>query len=499
MYVLFNKVKEVLSAVFPVVILVTILNFTLVPLSGVLLLRFIIGALAIVIGLSILLFGIDIGVLPFGNHMGKSFLKSNKIWYVLIIGFLLGFFINIAEPDLQVLAAQVSSVMGGYIPMITILIAVSVGTGVMLSLGILRIVKNIPLHKMFFVIYGIILILAFFSSSDMMAIGFDASGATTGALTVPLVLALSVGVAAMKKNSKASEEDSFGLVGIMSTGAILGVLIMNLFVRTDNVTGVLEMHNVDADSLFGPFLAEIPSIALESLVALLPMILMLVIFQKISFRVKPRPFGKMLLGFLYTYIGLVIFLVGVNAGFMDVGKIIGQTLAAFDNKAILVGFGFVLGMVVILAEPAVHILTGQIESVTNGYIKKKTVLVSLSIGVAVAVGLAMLRIVVPGIQLWHYLLPGFAISIALMFFVPRLFVGIAFDSGGVASGPMTATFVLAFAQGASDAIEHSNILVDSFGVIAMVAMTPLIALQVLGLIYKLKSKKSEVGENNGGI
>ena len=491
MRVLRDKFKEVLTAVSPVAIIVVILSFTLTPIPTVMLLQFILGALAIVLGLSILLFGIEIGILPFGNHMGASFLKSNKMWYVIIVGFLLGFFVNIAEPDLQVLAAQVSSVMGGFIQTGVILVAVSIGTGVMLSLGILRIVKNISLRVVFAITYGIIFLLAIFSSSDMLAIGFDASGATTGALTVPLVLALSVGVAAMKKNSKSSEEDSFGLVGIMSTGAILGVLILNLFVKTDGVTGILETHSVDTGSLFGPFLAKIPGVALESLIALLPLVLLFLIFQKVKFRIKPHAFGKICLGFLYTYIGLVIFLVGAHAGFMNVGSSIGRQLAQYDSKIILIAVGFVLGMVVILTEPAVYILTEQIENVTSGYIKRKTVLFTLSIGVAFAVGLSMLRIAVPGIQLWHYLVPGFIISIGLMFFVPKLFVGIAFDSGGVASGPMTATFVLAFAQGASDAIEHSNILVDSFGVIAMVAMTPLIALQVLGLIYKLKSKRKQ--------
>ena len=497
MRVLLGKVKEVLSAVSPIVIIVIILNFTLAPIPNILLFQFILGAIFIVLGLSILLFGIEIGVLPFGNHMGRSFLKSNQMWYVVFVGFLLGFFVNIAEPDLQVLATQVSSVMGGFIPASAILIAVSIGTGGMLSLGIVRIVKSIPLHIMLLVTYGIIFLLAIFSSSDMFAIGFDASGATTGALTVPLVLALSVGVASMKKNSKSSEEDSFGLVGIMSTGAILGVLILNLFVKTDNVVGVLELHHVDSGSLLGPFLAEIPPVAVDSFIALLPLVLLLVIFQKIKFNLNSQAFSKILIGFLYTYIGLVIFLVGAHAGFMNVGNLIGHQLAAYDNKAILIISGFVLGMVVILTEPAVYILTEQIENVTNGYIKRKTVLFTLSIGVAFAVGLSMLRITVPAIELWYYLVPGFAISLALMFFVPKLFVGIAFDSGGVASGPMTATFVLAFAQGASDAIEHSNILLDSFGVIAMVAMTPLIALQVLGVIYKLKSQKSEGGKNNG--
>ena len=491
MNILVEKLKEALSAISPIIIIVLILNFTLAPISGMLMGHFLIGALAIVIGLAVLLVGIDLGVLPFGRHMGASFLKSNKVWFVIVLGFFLGFFVNIAEPALQVLAQQVSAVMGGYISTMLILVVVSVGTGGMLSIGVLRIVKNISLRTIFLISYGIIFFLAIFSSSDMLAIGFDASGATTGALTVPLVLSLAVGVASMKRDSKSSEEDSFGLVGIMSTGAILGVLILNLFVRTDNVTGVLETQSVQADSLLGPFIAEFVTVAKESFIALLPLVLMFIAFQKVKFHLNKRQFVKIFVGFIYTYIGLVLLLVGANAGFMNVGNIIGQQLATYDNKVIIVLAGFILGMFVILTEPAVYILTEQIEEITSGYIKRKTVLLTLCLGVAFAVGLSMLRIVVPGIQLWHYLVPGFMISLGLMFFVPKLFIGIAFDSGGVASGPMTATFVLAFAQGASDAIEHSNILVDSFGVISMVAMTPLIALQILGLVYKIKSKQNE--------
>jgi len=493
--VLLDKFKEVLSAVSPVVIIVLILSFTLVDIPTVLLLQFVLGAVAIVVGLSVLLFGIEIGVLPFGKHMGSAFLKSNKLWYIIIVGFLLGFFINVAEPDLRVLAIQVSSVMDGFIPTGVILIAVAMGTGIMLTLGIVRIVKKISLRLLFITTYGIIFLMAILSSSDMLAIGFDASGAATGALTVPLVLALAVGVASMEKNSKSSEEDSFGLVGIMCTGAILGVLVLNIFIKTENIEGSLAMHAVDTESVWRPFAAEFSDVAVGSFVALLPLVLMFIVFQKIKLHLKTQLFGKIFLGFLYTYIGLVIFLVGAHAGFMNVGNIIGHQLAEYDNKAILVGIGFVLGMVVILTEPAVYILTEQIEDVTSGYIKRKTVLFALSIGVAFAVGLSMLRIVIPGIQLWHYLVPGFIIALTLTFFVPKLFIGIAFDSGGVASGPMTATFVLAFAQGASESVEHSNILVDSFGVIAMVAMTPLIALQVLGVIYKVKSKKREEQEH----
>ena len=489
MNVLFEKIKEVLSTVSPIIILVIVLHFTLAPLSGILLFRFIIGALIIILGLSILLLGIDLAILPFGSHMGNFFLKSNKLWYIIIVGFILGFFINAAEPNLHILAAQVASVTGNFIPLITILVVVAVGTGIMLSLGIIRIVYNIPLHKMLFVLYSIIFFLAIFSSSDMLAIGFDASGATTGALTVPFVLAVAIGVAGMKKDSKSSEENSFGLVAIMASGAILGVLFLNLFVKTDNISGILEAHSFTTNSLLGPFIAKAPTIALESFIALSPMVLMLFIFQSLKFHLQFKYFRKMLKGFLYTYIGLVLFLIGVNAGFMDVGNIIGQSLALYENKTIVVGLGFFLGMLIILTEPAVYVLIRQIESVTSGYINKKIVLAALAIGVALAVGLSILRIVVPEIMLWHYLLPGYIISFLLILFIPKLFIGISFDSGCVASGPMTTTFILAFAQGAADSIEHANVLIDSFGAIAMATMMPIITLQILGLIYKIKSTK----------
>ena len=495
MKVLICKIKEVLSAVSSVVGIVIILHFTsLAPLSGTMIFRFVAGAVLIVIGLSLLLVGIDLGIMPFGDHMGASFLKSNKLRFVIIVGFLLGFFINIAEPDLQVLARQVEAVMDGHISMSAILVAVSLGTGLLLAVGIIRIVKRFALNMIYVVTYGILTLMSIFMaiyfSSDRLAIGlaigFDSSGATTGALTVPLVLALSVGISAMRKDSKTAEEDSFGLVGAISAGAILGVLILNMFVGTDNITGMLP------DPGNYTFIQILEKMALESLIAMAPVVVILLIFQVKDFHLPFKQFRRILQGFLYTYIGLVLFLVGVNSGFMDVGNEIGRSLASFDNKAILVGLGFLLGMFVILSEPAVYVLTQQIESVTSGYIKRRTVLVTLSLGVACAVGLAMLRTIIPAIQLWHYILPGFFVSCVMSFYVPKIFVGIAFDSGGVASGPMTATFVLAFAQGASDALPHSNLLMDSFGVISMVAMTPVVALQVLGLIYKFKSRKSEV-------
>ncbi|MCL2077792.1 MAG: DUF1538 domain-containing protein [Oscillospiraceae bacterium] len=490
MNVLLNKLKEVLSAVFPIVILVLILSFTIAPVPGILLARFIIGAILIILGLTLLLIGVDLAFLPLGSNMGKTLLTSNKLWFIIVVGFIIGFFITFAEPSVQVLAEQVSSVTGNLISAGLIRSIISVGAGVLLSVGFTRIVKDFSMRVMMCVILGVILIFSFFAPPTMLAVAFDAAGAATGAVTVPFILALALGAAAMQKDSKTAEQDSFGLVGTAALGSVFGVFILNFFVKTGDVDAVLDMQITDESSLLSPFFAELSHVALNSFLTLLPIFIIFMIFQKFKFHLQKNALRKIIVGFFYAYLGLLLFFVGVNAGFMNAGNVIGYGVALRESKALIVGVGFVLGALIVLTEPAVYVFTHQIEDVTNGHIKRKTVLIFLAVGVAFSVGLSMLRIIVPSIMLWHYLLPGFAAAVVLMFITPKLFVGIGFDSGAVAAGPMTATFVLAFTQGASEAVEYSNVLIDSFGVIAMVTMMPIIALQLLGFIYKLKLKSS---------
>ncbi len=489
---LFEKLKEALFSVLPITLIVVLLNFTFVPLDPVTLGRFLLGALFIVIGLSVLLVGVDIGITPIGSLMGSAMVKSKRISIIAIAGLLLGFFVSIAEPDLHILAGQVEFVTSGVISKSIILIVVSLGIAIMLAIGLIRIVYNIPLYKILLAIYAVILGLSFFVSPEFLAISFDASGATTGALTVPFILALAMGVSTLKKDSKASEKDSFGLVAIASSGAILSVMIMSIWSKTDKITASLESDVIENTSFFHPFTEVAPQLAKEVFIALIPIVLVFFVFQFVSFKLTKRALHRVLKGIIYTFLGLVIFLIGVNAGFMDVGTIVGYQLALYDNKLIIIVTAFILGLVTILAEPAVYVLTRQIEEVTSGYVRRKIVLFSLCIGVGVAVALSVIRILVPGIQLWHYLLPGYVLACLMTLITPKLFVGIAFDSGGVASGPMTATFILAFAQGAADSIEGADVLIDGFGIIAMVALTPLIALQILGLIFRMNSKKKGI-------
>lgn len=490
MNIILEKFKEVLTSVLPIVFIVLLLNFTLVPL-GEEIVVFLVSSVFLLIGLTGFLIGVEVGISPIGDHMGEGLARSGKLWIVLLLGLVLGFLISIAEPDLHIVANQVAQVSGGLISKMSIVLVVSVGIAIMLAVGLARIMYNIPLYIVLTVLYAVILVMTFFASQDFIAISFDASGATTGALTVPFVLALALGTSKLKKDSKASEKDSFGLVAIVSTGAIIAVMLMSIIKNTGKISGSLPTAELSGDigqRFIDVFLETVPEVA----TALFPVIFLFFVFNFVMLKLNRRELRKIIVGVFFTFSGLVVFLVGVNAGFMQIGSIIGESVANSGNLLYPVGLAFVLGFVTILAEPAVYVLTHQIEEVTSGYVKRTLVLATLAIGVGVAVALAVLRIMVPQLQLWQFLLPGYLVATALMYIAPKLFVGIAYDSGGVASGPMTATFILAYTQGIANATPTADVFSDGFGVIAMVAMTPLIALQLLGILFKIKSKKDGI-------
>jgi len=483
-----TKLKEVSGSVLPILGLVLGLHFWVVPLPSVMLWRFLIGTLLVIFGLTLFLLGVELGITPLGSLTGKALSKSKSLFVLLISGLILGFFISIAEPGLLVLANQVNVVSSGSISSHSILIIVSIGMAIMISVGFLRIFFNIPLFKLLLVLYGLVFVFSLFTSRAFLAIAFDASGATTGILAVPFILTLSFGISKLKKDSKASEKDSFGLVAIASIGAILSVLIFDVFTPDQTFTATLTSSLETSTSVIAPFFNVISASLFESLMAIFPLAVIFMVLQKLFFKLKRLAVRKMITGFVYVLIGLLLFLMGVNAGFMDVGTYLGQTLV-LKQPIIIIMVGFILGALTILAEPAVYVLTHQIEEVTSGYIPRLAVLLPLSLGVGLAIALSVIRILVPSIQLWHYLLPGYIISLGLMFFVPKLFIGIAFDAGGVATGPVTATFILAFVQGAAFTYEGADLLIDGFGMIAMVAMIPIITLQILGLIFKKITQK----------
>jgi hypothetical protein len=483
-----SKLKEVLSAVLPVVIIVSILHFTIAPVGGSMFTAFLIGSFLVIIGLTLFLFGIDLSIDVIGHNIGNFLVQKGKLALVIVVGLLLGFFISFAEPDLHILANQVSDVTSGQFGRWLMVTAVSVGIGVMMTLGMLRILKNVPLKTTFMLAYGLIFILSLFSTPDFLAIAFDASGATTGALTTPFMLALASGVASMKKDSKTSEADSFGLVGISSTGAIIGVLLSGIIMGIDKLEGAPENVAMVVDDIAGVYASVVPTVVIETLFSLSPIILSYLFFQYVYLKQRRSVVISVMKGVALTYVGLVLFLSGVNGGFMKVGRTLGHMLADMENKIPVLVVSFVLGLVTVLAEPAVIVLTHQVEDITGGYVKRPLVLLFLSVSVGLAILMATIRILVPEIKLWMYLLIGFGAAVVMAFFTPDLFVGVAFDAGGVASGPMTATFSLAFVQGIAYSTPHADIVSDGFGMIAVVAMMPVVALQLLGMLYKIKTR-----------
>ena len=483
MNLLFEKTKEVTQTLLPVVILVLLLCFTIVDVGNDVLIRFIVGSVMLLIGLSIFLWGVDLSMNSIGEHMSREVATSKSFLKIAILSFLLGFLITVAEPDLLILGSQIQEASGGSLNATFTVYIVSIGVGVLISLGVYRLLKDMSLNIFMAITYTVIFVLALFVSEEFLAISFDASGATTGALTTPFVLALSLGLSQVKGGKK-SEENSFGLVGIMSAGPILAIMLISIITGQKNIQGEAAEF-VASKGVLGPIINILPAIFIESLVALLPIAILFFIYNFKKFKLSKDELFGIIRGLVLVLLGLVLFLTAVNSGFMDMGRILGMEIAKM-NPWILVGVGFVVGFIVVLVEPAVHVLGEQIEEVTGGHIPLNLIRMTLSMGVALAISLSMVRILIPEVKLWYFLFPGFAFAILLSFIAEPVFVGIAYDAGGVASGPMTATFVLAFAQGAASSIETANVLVDGFGVIAMVAMAPVFSIMLLGTVFRYK-------------
>lgn len=477
-------------SVIPIAIIVLVINATITHLESWLILRFLIGALIIILGLGIFLFGAGLAISEIGKLMGNLVAKSKNVPFIFMMGLFLGFLITVAEPDLLILANQVSTTWGGVIEAMFIVLVVSLGVGLMVGLGFLRMLFDKPMPVMFAIFYLSMFVMFLFVPEQFQAIAFDSSGATTGAMTTPFLLALGLGVS-RRKGSVESEKDSFGMVGTASMGPILAVMIMSLFVKVDPNTMVEETFEIQ-QGILAPILHAIPPMLKDSLIALAPLAILFFIVNHFKFKLKRRPFRRIIVGLIYTFIGLVMFLVGVHSGFMDIAALFGQEIALHPNQLLLPAVGFLIGMVVVLAEPAVYVLSMQVQDVTAGHIPRKMILIALSIGVAIAVALAMLRIMIPWLKLWMLLVPGFLTIILISFRIPDIFVGIAYDSGGVASGPMTATFILAMTQGAARVLPTANVVIEGFGVIALVAMMPILAIMVLGLLFKARAKKEGI-------
>ncbi len=480
-----ENILESLSAVLPITIIVLFIGIFLVPLHIGIVVMFFFGAVMLIIGMGMFQLGAEMAMSPLGEGIGSKLVKSKKKLFIALIALLMGVLITIAEPDLQVLSNLVPSV-----PNMTLILTVAIGVGIFLAIAVLRIILKIDLSLLLMILYLGLLIFSFFVPQDFLAVAFDSGGVTTGPITVPFIMAMGVGLSSMRSDKNAAS-DSFGLVALSSVGPILAVMLLGCFFNPGegnySSTEIIQVNTMQ--DVAKAFAVQIPHYAGEVAISLLPILGVFVLFELLSHKHSHRQKLRSIIGFLYTFIGLVLFLCGVNVGFAPVGTLLGHQLASSGQQWLLLPIGILIGYFIVKAEPAIQILNHQVQTVTSGTISAKAMNMALSIGVATSVSLAMLRILT-GVPLQWIVIPGYIIALVLSRFVPKIFVGIAFDSGGVASGPMTSTFLLPLCIGACQSL-GGNVMTDAFGAISLVALTPLIAIQIMGLQYKFKLKKQE--------
>lgn len=479
-----EKIDESIQAVVPITMIVLLLSIFLVPMETGTIAMFLVGAFMLIIGMAFFQLGAEMSMTPLGEGVGAQIMKTKRLPVLIWVCFVMGVIITIAEPDLQVLANQVPS-----IPNETLIWTVALGVGAFLVLAVLRILFKLRLSLLLFILYIAVFLLSFVAPADFISVAFDSGGVTTGPMTVPFIMAIGVGLSSIRSD-KNGASDSFGLVSLCSIGPIAMVLLLGIFYHPTgasyNATEIPDV--ITMQDVMRQFVHMLPDYAKEVLSSIFPVLVVFLLFQATSRRYHKNQMIKMLMGFLYTIIGLILFLTGVNVGFAPVGSLLGSSLAARSWKWALVPIGALIGYYIVKAEPAVQVLNKQVEDITNGSISRNAMNTCLSIGVASSVALAMVR-VLTGLNIYFLLIPGYMIALALTKFVPKVFVGIAFDSGGVASGPMTSTFLLPLAMGACTAV-GGNVVTDAFGVVAMVAMAPLIAIQIMGAWYQFNQKKA---------
>ncbi|MBO5376574.1 MAG: DUF1538 domain-containing protein [Bacilli bacterium] len=476
-----SKFKDSVKSILPITVIVLIISvfFGNGSLAG-FVPSFLIGAILLMIGMCLFDIGADISMIEIGSKIGTHLTNKRNIPFILIMSFIIGFIITVAEPDLSVLASQVPSISSD-----VLICTVGIGVGIFLLIATFRMLFQFSYSYILIFLCVISFIIGFFVPEEFVPLAFDSGGVTTGPLSVPFIIALGAGLSAVRNDSK-KKDDTFGMISFCSVGPVIIVLILGLIYKPTSSYNQIVVSGINSSlmDVVRLYINSFPIYLKEVFMALSPIAILFLIYNFLFLKLDKKDFFRIVKGLIYTYIGLSIFLTGVNVGFMPMGYMVGNVLSNF--KYLLVPLGMILGYFIVSSEPAVTVLTEQIEEITNGNIKKKIMDISLSIGVSVAVGLSIVR-VLTGISIWYFLIPGYAFALIMTFFVPPLFTALAFDSGGVASGTMTATFLLPFVIGVTESL-GGNILTDAFGLIAMVATIPLITVQLVGLIYKMKIK-----------
>lgn len=480
-----KKLVESFGSIFPIVAIVILLSLTLIPIDPGHMVLFIMGAVFLVFGMSLFTMGAEMSMQPLGTQIGTSIAGSGRVWLLAFVSFVIGIIITIAEPDLQILAGQISEIKN-----MVLILTVSVGVGIFLMIALLRILLGINLGVILLVFYVAALTMAFFLPESFRPLSFDSGGVTTGPMTVPFIMSLGAGVSAARRN-KEGGADSFGITALCSIGPIIAVLVLGVCMNIKGLTydpKSMEIAQLlDTRDGFIVYAHGFVEYAKEVAIALLPIVVFTFLFQIFSRAFTKRQLIRLAIGVVYVFIGLAIFLTGANVGFLPTGFTIGVELAGLAKGALLIPIAMLLGFFIVKAEPAVYVLNHLVEEMSAGAISGKTTGLGLSIGVSAALGLSAIRILT-GLPIMYILIPGYVIAFILCFLVPKLFVGIAFDSGGVASGTMMSAFVLPLCVGACTAV-GGDPMMDAFGCVAFVAMAPIISIQAMGLVYSISSKR----------
>ena len=482
--VLQEKIMEAFSSVLPITAIVLVISAFLVPMSTGTILLFLAGSALLIIGMGFFTLGVDMAMIPMGEGIGVQFTKSSNLALILFVSFVMGIIITIAEPDLIVLAQQVSS----SIPFWYLVLTVAVGVGLFLIIAVLRTFFKIQLSVLFLVFYGICFVLSYFSPHFFIPVAFEAGAVVTGPIVVPFILAIGLGLASVRSD-KNSMDDSFGLVTLVLIGPIITMFFLGIFYEPPGIeieTMVIK-EVVTFNDVITSFALELPNQLKDVSLAMGSILACFIVFQLVSRRYHRHQLGRMGIGFLYTLLGLVFFLTGVNVGFIPVGQLLGSQLATSPFKWILIPLGTVIGYFLVAAEPAVHILNKQVEEVSSGAITAKMMKRGLAIGMALAMAITMTRILL-GIPIIWIIVPGYVISLTLTFFVPKIFTAIAFDAGAVCTGPMSATFLLPLAMGVAEGTGR-DLMLYAIGIVTIVAMTPPAVIQIMGLLYSLRHRK----------
>ena len=480
---LYNSFKDSFISVAPITILILVVAY-LIGCSSKVIISFSISALLLIIGITLFTFGADLSMVMIGEKIGNSLIKRKKLFSVLAITLVIGFVITIAEPDLMVLASQLTS-----IPNVLIITLVALGVGLFLMLSLFRIIKGIKINTILSISYIIIFILMLFSSPSFITVAFDSGGVTTGPMSVPFIVALGYGFTKLR-NDKQARNDTFGLVGIASIGPIIVVLLLGILFHPASSYDTSSFFS--NGSLLIEYLDSFYHNFVEATISLVPILVVFIIFELLENTLNNYDMRKIVLGLCSSLVGLTVFLTGVEVGFIKMGYEIGNLFASHNMPILLIILGMVVGYLIVKAEPAVKVLNEQISDLTEGSISKKMIGLCLSIGVSLAVGLSLIRLFLK-IPITYFLVPGYILSIILAYKTQDIFTAVAFDSGGAASGPLTTSFLLPIAIGACMA-NGGDIMTMAFGVVSLVSLSPLITIQLLGSVYECRINKQTLAK-----